>query len=376
MDFSLSEEQVAVRELAEQIFQGSVSVESVKAIEASEDRVDRELWQALADANLLGIALPEDVGGSGLGVVELCLLLEQQGRVVAPVPVWATVVLGALPLAEFGSTDQRRTWLPHVVAGEVFLTAALAEAGVNDVLSPQVRATRRDDGWRLDGSKFSVPYAHVAARVLVPAALEGGGVGVFLVDPSGAGVTVERAITTNREIHPHLRFDDAPAEPLGGDVPVGRDAVAWMLDRALLGLAALQVGVCEEAVRLAAEYTSQRMQFGKPLSAFQGVALKAADAYIDTEAIRVTVLQAAWKLSVGRPAATDVLVAKWWASEGGQHAVHVTQHLHGGMGADIDYPVHRYFLWGKQIEDTLGGATATLARLGDAIATAANVEVA
>jgi alkylation response protein AidB-like acyl-CoA dehydrogenase len=143
-----------------------------------------------------------------------------------------------------------------------------------------------------------------------------------------------------------------------------------MLDRALLGLAALQVGVCEEALRLAAEYTSQRQQFGKPLSAFQGVALKAADAYIDTEAIRVTVLQAAWKLSVGRPATADVLVAKWWASEGGQHAVHVTQHLHGGMGADVDYPVHRYFLWGKQIEDTLGGASATLARLGDVIAEA------
>jgi acyl-CoA dehydrogenase len=378
MDFSLSEEQIAVRDLAEQIFQGSVTVESVKSVEASEDRVDRDLWRALADANLLGIALPEDVGGSGLGVVELCLLLEQQGRVVAPVPVWATIVLGALPIAEFGSAAQRDAWLPRVVAGEAFLTAALSEAGVNDVFRPAVRATRgAEGGWRLDGLKVSVPAAHVAARVLVPAVVDGDGsgagvVGVFLVDPAGAGVTVERAITTNREVQPHLRFDGAPAEPLGSDTPdgdpVGAEAVGWMLDRALLGLAALQVGVCEEALRLAAEYTSQRTQFGKPLSAFQGVALKAADAYIDTEAIRVTVLQAAWKLAVGRPATTDVLVAKWWASEGGQHAVHVTQHLHGGMGADIDYPVHRYFLWGKQIEDTLGGASATLARLGDAIA--------
>jgi acyl-CoA dehydrogenase len=372
MDFTLSEEQVAVRDLAEQIFQGSVTVESVKAVEASEDRVDRELWQALAEAGLLGIALPEDAGGSGLGVVELCLMLEQQGRVVAPVPVWATVVLGALAIAEFGSPEQRSAWLPGVVAGDVFLTAALAEAGVNDVFRPQTRATRTAGGWRLDGLKVSVPYAHVAARVLVPAVLDAddGAVGVFLVDPAGSGVRVERAVTTNREVHPHLHFDGAPAEPLGGDAPVGTEAVGWMLDRALLGLAALQVGVCEEALRLAAEYTSQRQQFGKPLSAFQGVALKAADAYIDTEAIRVTVLQAAWKLSVGRPATADVLVAKWWASEGGQHAVHVTQHLHGGMGADVDYPVHRYFLWGKQIEDTLGGASATLARLGDVIAEA------
>ena len=142
MDFTLSEEQVAVRDLAEQIFQGSVTVESVKAVEASEDRVDRELWQALAEAGLLGIALPEDAGGSGLGVVELCLMLEQQGRVVAPVPVWATVVLGALAIAEFGSPEQRSAWLPGVVAGDVFLTAALAEAGVNDVFRPQARARR------------------------------------------------------------------------------------------------------------------------------------------------------------------------------------------------------------------------------------------
>ena len=132
--------------------------------------------------------------------------------------------------------------------------------------------------------------------------------------------------------------------------------------------ARLQIGVCEAATAQAAEYTSNRQQFGKPLSTFQGVQLRAADAFIDTEAIRVTTLQAAWKLDEGLDASSDVLVAKWWASEAGQHAVHNTQHLHGGMGADIDYPVHRYFLWGKQIEDTLGGASATLARLGQVLA--------
>jgi acyl-CoA dehydrogenase len=143
-----------------------------------------------------------------------------------------------------------------------------------------------------------------------------------------------------------------------------------MLDRALLGLAAIQVGVCEAALYMAAEYTNGRTQFGRPLASFQGAQMRAADAYIDTEAIRVTTLQAAWKLDAGRDATADVLVAKWWASEAGQHAVHMTQHLHGGMGADVDYPVHRYFLWGKQIEDTLGGASAQLARLGRALAEA------
>jgi len=367
MNFDLSEEQEAVRDLAEQIFSGSVDVERVKEIEASEDRFDRALWSELADANLLGIALPEEHGGSGLGVTEACLVLEQQGRVVAPVPYWATVLCGALPLAAFGAPAQQAAWLPGVVAGDVILTAALAEAGINDPLAPQAAATRDGDGWRISGFKPSVPAAHVATRVLVPASTADG-VEVLLVDPAGPGVTVERAVTTNREIVGHLTFDGAPAERVGDGSVAGERVLGAMVDRALLGLCALQVGVCESAMRQAAEYTSQRIQFGKPLSAFQGSQIRAADGYIDTEAIRVTMLQAAWKLDTGRDASSDVLVAKWWASEGGQRVVHNVQHLHGGMGADIEYPVHRYFLWGKQIEDTLGGASATLERLGRHIA--------
>ncbi len=366
MDFSLSEEQVAVRDLAEQIFQGSSSVERVKAVEAGDDRVDADLWSALADANLLGLTLPEDVGGSGLGVLELCLLLEQQGRVVAPVPLWATLALGALPLAQWGSAAQRQAWLPGVVAGDVRLTAALAETGVNDPRHPQATATRDGSAWRLDGRKVSVPAAHVADQILVPARTDDR-VAVFLLDPRSVGVTLERAVTTNREIHPHLELDGVSAETLGAPEH-GPRVLDWMVDRALLGLCALQVGVCEAALALAAAYSSNRVQFGKPLSTFQGVALKAADGYIQTEAIRVTMLQAAWRLDAGRDAAGDVLVAKWWASEGGQRVVHIAQHLHGGLGADIDYPVHRYFLWGKQIEDTLGGSSAQLARLGEELA--------
>jgi alkylation response protein AidB-like acyl-CoA dehydrogenase len=366
VDFSLSEEQAAGRDLAEQIFQSAVTVERVKAIESSDARVDRQLWRTLADANLLGLALPEDVGGSGLGILECCLVLEQQGRVVAPVPLWATIVLGAVPIAEWGTAEQRRAWLPGVVRGDTYLTAALAERGTNDARHPTVRATRDGNGWRLDGLKVSVPAAHLAARVLVPATTDDG-VAVFLLDPTAPGVTLDAAVTTNREIHPHLQLDGASAEPLGAP-EAGSRILAWMLERALLGLCALQVGVCEAAVRLAADYTSGRLQFEKPLSTFQGVAIKAADGYIQTEAIRVTMLQAAWRLDAGREASSDVLVAKWWASEGGQRVVHIAQHLHGGMGADVDYPVHRYFLWGKQIEDTLGGSSAQLARLGEALA--------
>jgi acyl-CoA dehydrogenase len=370
MDFTFTEAQDAVRDVAARIFEGMATVERVKQVEASADRVDSALWAELAKANLLGIALPEEVGGMGLVVLELCLLLEQQGRRVAPVPLLPTLVLGALPIAEFGTPAQRVALLPGVVAGDVVLTAALAEPGANDPLRSSVTAVARDGGWQLDGTKISVPAAHVAARLLVPARTGEGSLGVFLVDPSAAGVTVQRAETTNRELHSHVVLDSVTVDngSVLGDPVDGAAVVRWTVDRALVGLCALQVGVAEEAIRMAAAYSSGRVQFGKPLSTFQGVALKAADAYIDTEAMRATLWQAAWRLSEGSDATADIHVAKWWAAEGGQRVVHTTQHLHGGLGADVDYPIHRYFLWGKQNEVMLGGASQHLALLGRVIA--------
>jgi acyl-CoA dehydrogenase len=373
MDFALTDQQQAVRDLSAQIFEGLATPERIKAVEATEDRVDLELWAELARANLLGLALPEEVGGSGLGILELCLMLEQQGRRLAPVPMLATLVMAGLPLAEFGSPEQRSAWLPGVASGEVILTAALSEPGDGWAGWPSTSASvSPEGGWKLSGTRLSVPAAHVAARVLVPARVEERSVALFLVDPAGPGVGLTRAETTNREVVAHLTLDGAPAELLGDGVR-GSDVVDWLLQRVLVGVCALQVGVAEEAVRQAAAYTSGRLQFGKPLSTFQGVALKAADAYIDTEAMRVTMWQAAWRLAIGDDAGTEVEVAKWWAADAGQRIVHTTQHLHGGLGADVDYPIHRYFLWGKQLEDLLGGAGYHLARLGHRLAETAEV---
>ncbi len=211
----------------------------------------------------------------------------------------------------------------------------------------------------------------MAHRVLVPASVEGepdGGIVVAAIDPRADGVTVERTTTTNREIHPHLHLGgvEVGADDLlaGGDPTRGHEVVVWMLQRAWTGLCAIQVGVTEAAVAQTAEYLNTREQFGRPLSTFQGTMLRTADAAIDTESIRVTMWQAAWRLDRGLDADLAVSVASWFAAEAGQRAVFATQHLHGGVGADISYPIHRYFLWGKQIELVLGAPSAHLARLG------------
>jgi 3-oxocholest-4-en-26-oyl-CoA dehydrogenase beta subunit len=370
MDFSYSEEQRAVAEAANGLLSGLVTPARVAAAEETEDGVDRPLWAALAEADLLGLAVPEANGGAGYGLTELCLLLEAQGTVVAPVPLWATLVLGALPLARFGHGSQRGRWLPRVVAGEAMLTAALTGCATSVQGLPSVEATPHVGGWVLSGTELAVPQAHLAACILVPARSPDGGVLIALVNPKSPGVSLERAETTNREVHPHLHLDHVSV--LFDDVLVGasggRAALDEMLVAATIALCAMQVGVCEAALRQTAAYLNQRTQFGRPLSTFQGTMLRAADGAIDSEAMRVTWQRAAWLFDTGRPATDAARVAKWQASERGQRTVHATQHLHGGLGADVTYPIHRYFLWGKQIELLLGGGSQQLSRLGQAIA--------
>jgi 3-oxocholest-4-en-26-oyl-CoA dehydrogenase beta subunit len=376
MDFSFTEEQQAVAEAATALITGLVDPDRVRAAEQSEDGVDRALWQALAEADLLGLAVPEDQGGAGYGLMELCVLLEAQGNVVAPVPLWPTLVLGALPLARFGHPAQQGRWLPRVVSGEVMLTAALTNSAQSVQGRPSIEATPHVGGWVLSGVEFAVPQAHLAGCILVPACSPDGGVLIALVDPESPGVELERAVTTNREIHPHLHmthvsvlFEDILVGPESG-----RAALDDMLVAATTALCALQVGVCEAALRQTAAYLNQRTQFGRPLSTFQGTMLRAADGAIDIEAMRVTLLRAAWLYDTGRDATAAARIAKWQASERGQRTVHATQHLHGGLGADITYPIHRYFLWGKQIELLLGGPSLQLSRLGAQIAARAHEE--
>ena len=373
MDFALTEEQRAVSEAATGVFSGGLAdPERIAMVECTEERFDRELWQALAAADLLGLSVPEDQGGGGFGLLELCLLLEAQGNVVAPVPLWPTLVMGALPVAHFGSPAQQAAWLPGVVAGDVVLTAALSGSAMSPTSSPAVRARLdgNDGGWVLEGTELAVPQAQVADRIVVPALTEEGAVVLTLVDPKASGVTLERTVTTNREIHPHLHL--AGVRVGAGDVLVGPDAgraaLEFVLTASSIALCALQVGVCESALHQTADYLNGRNQFGRPLATFQGTMLRAADAAIDIEAMRVTWLNAAWLFDSGRDAADAARVAKWQASERGQRTVHATQHLHGGMGADITYPIHRYFLWGKQIELVLGGPSLQLSKLGASIA--------
>jgi alkylation response protein AidB-like acyl-CoA dehydrogenase len=369
MDFSYSPDQESLRSLAREILTDKVTTQRLEQVESTDDRIDHELWKDLAAAGLLGVCIPEAQGGSGLGITELSIILEEVGRAVAPVPVYSTLVLGALPIAEYGSDAQREALLPGVVSGEIILTGALQEPHNADPMAPGTTASQSGDGWVLSGTKLCVPAADAATVVLVPAKV-GNDIALFLVDPHADGVSLEPVEMTNREIQYLMTLDNVkvPASAVLGEDENGREMLHWITQRATTALCAMQTGVVDRAVRMTAEYATTREQFERPLAAFQAVSQRAANAYIDVEAVKLTTMAATWRLSEGLEAEEAISIAKFFAAEAAQRAVHTAQHIHGGVGVDLSYPLHRYFIWAKQLELTLGGGTQQLLRLGTVLA--------
>ncbi|HVA05696.1 MAG TPA: acyl-CoA dehydrogenase family protein [Acidimicrobiales bacterium] len=384
MDFTYSDEQEAVRELAGRIFGERVTHERLKEIEANvsdEGPIDRDLWRELANAGLIGIHLSEDVGGAGLDFVAACLVVEAAGRTAAYVPVVETMVYGAQPIANFGTETQKKEWLSGVCSGDTILTAALAELSGEVILpgetSPATTATEQADGsWVLHGTKACVPAAFLADAILVPATRRNAdgtstGCGVFIVPADSDGLSFVRQTTTTGRPEAIMELAGVNVRPegqVGGDGADGEAIVTSLTEHATTALCVQEAGACAAALALTAEYTKTRVQFEKPIATFQAVGQRAADAYVDTEAIRLTAWQAASRLAAGLPAASEVAVAKFWAADGGQRVVHAAVHLHGGVGVDRDYPLHRFFLLTRQIELTLGGASESLRRLGRMLA--------
>jgi hypothetical protein len=206
--------------------------------------------------------------------------------------------------------------------------------------------------------------------VIVPARADDGAILLFLVEPAASGVRLVAQETSDGQPHGELTLDgvrvDAASRLAAGQD--GAAALRWIVERAIVARCMMQLGVTERALEMTAQYGRDRVQFDRPIGSFQAVHQRAADAYINVAAIRLTAWEAAWRLAHDREAASYVAVAKFWASEGGQFASYACQHLHGGIGIDVDYPLHRHFRWAIQIEHELGSAKHHLERLGRSIA--------
>ncbi|GAA3146652.1 acyl-CoA dehydrogenase family protein [Planomonospora alba] len=337
MDFTFDEDQTALRELAVEICSGP----------------PEQIWNNLARSGLIGVALPEETGGSSASFLEFCLVVE---ATAAHAPLIEGVLLGAAPVAAFGTAQQRARLIPPVCEGASVLPAAL-EAGRAHAV--------REDGWRLTGEHPFVPLADRARRILVNA-----GSGLFLLDPAADGVQLLRQDTLTGQPEFVLRLQRAPVAEEDVLRPPGQggEVLDWLLPRVTAAYCVHQAGCAAAALELTAAHLRTREQFGRPLATFQAVSQRIADAYIDVEGQRLTAWQAAWRLAAGLDAAEEVQIAAWWACDAGPRVLHAAQHLHGGLGTDLDYPLHRYFLAGKRNELILGGSSARLLELGGLLA--------
>jgi 3-oxo-4-pregnene-20-carboxyl-CoA dehydrogenase alpha subunit len=344
MRFALDEKQQAVADLAGEVLDGSGA-----------DAPERA-WKALGQAGLLALAVPTRLGGDGLGMVETGVLLAEVGRRAVPVPALATLALGVLPVTRWGSDEQQEDLLAGVAAAGTVLTAAVREPSEP---MPAVPRTTVRDGLLVTGTKVGVAYAEQAHRILVPVAASAGGSAVAIVDPRAPGVSLTRTPVSGATPEYTMRMDGVRATGM-----LGAATAADVYRYAIAGTCAVGDGVLAGALALTTAHIGTREQFGRPLAAFQAVAQQIADVYVASRTVRLAALSACWRLSVSTSDCDAELdVAAYWLAQEGPPALRTCHHLHGGIGLDISYPLHRYSALMRDMVRSLGGADYRLDRL-------------
>src|SRR5580765_201165 len=363
MDIGFTEEQELLRDTARKFLDSECDTKFVRRMMATEAAVTPEFWGKLAENGWLGITYPEDSGGSGLGLVDLVVLMEEVGRAVMPGPFPATVLLGGAAIAEAGSPSQRREFLPGITTGDTKATLAATEPNARwDAAGITLAGGEARGGFTLSGTKLFVPDAHLADVLVVAARTRDGstmedGVSLFLVPKGTPGVAVRvlPSVDETRKLC-EVKFDNVtvPATALLGDLNGGWPALARVIERAAVALAAEMCGAAQRVLEMTVDYAKLRVAFGKPIGTYQGVKHKCADMLIEIENAKSLTYYAAWAVDESEPdAAMAVSMAKAAASDAGRKVCAAGIQLHGGIGMTWEHDLKR----AKASEIALGDAT-------------------
>jgi alkylation response protein AidB-like acyl-CoA dehydrogenase len=368
VDFAAGETQEAVAGVAARVLSQVHPPLPPAPLEPGQERAqlqwhDPALWKELGQAGLLSLALPAWLGGDGLSVMETAALLTEVGRQAAPVPALATLLLGVLPVTRWGSRDLQQALLAGVAAGDTVLTAAVREPSDSMPAAPATTARWSGGSGTVSGVKIGVPYGAAAARILVPASIASGGTGVVIIDPSADGVSLLQTTSSAGAPEYTLRLDQVPVSHVLGTAAGGR-VVQDLYQLAVAGACCLADGALSAALALTTAYVGSREQFGRPLAAFQAVAQQISDVYITARTLHLATLSACWRLETRREAGSDLDVAAYWLARHAPAAIRTCHHLHGGIGMDVTYPLHRYFALVKDLVRFVGGADYRLDQLG------------
>ncbi len=356
MDFDFSAEQKQLKETARRFLADKCSSKAVRVILDGPESYDRNLWKEMAAMGFLGTAIPEEHGGLGLGYLELCVIAEELGRAVAPVPFASTVYLGAEFLKAAGSEAQKQAWLPKIAAGEAIGCFAFAE-GVGEVTPKAIKTSA--SGGRLNGSKIPVLDGDIADFAVVAARTGTGNderaISLFLVDLKSPGVTRSKVETVDpTRSQARLDFADVAAEPLGA-AGAGWPVIADVFNRAAILIAFEQVGGADRALEMGRDYALERMAFGRPIGSFQAIKHMLADMYVSATLARSNCYYAAWALSTGAAELPEAAAtARVSATQAFQHCAKNNIQVHGGMGFTWQFDCHLYYRRSHQLALALG----------------------
>jgi len=360
MNFSFSEDQILLRNSVRAALDEECKPAHVRAMAEDPRGYGEAFWGEMAKLGWLGLPLPEEQGGAGLGLVELALVLEEMGRAAYPGPYFASVVLAGLGLGLAGSAAQKEKWLPAIASGRARGTAALLEDSLDwDPAATTATARPSGAGWTLDGVKRFVPWAHVADVALVPARSPEG-LSLFLVDPRAAGVTLTPMVgidLSNRWSEMRLAGVAVPAEALMGPAGGAGRALEALLQRAAVAAAAEMLGAARRCLDMSVGYVKVREQFGQLIGSFQAIRHRCAEMLLEVENSHAAVYYAAWALTAGaEDAAMAASVCKSYVSEAARTVCGDAIQVHGGIGFTWEYDLHLYFKRAKALEPLYGDA--------------------
>ncbi|MFT4098278.1 MAG: acyl-CoA dehydrogenase family protein [Rhodoblastus sp.] len=358
MNFDFSDEQKQLRDEARRFLSENSTPKHVRAILEGKDTYDRALWKGLAELGLIGVAIPEEFGGAGAGRLELCVVAEELGRALAPVPYSSTVYLAAELLMLAGSDAQKKQWLPRIASGEAIGTLALVE-GVGDPTPRSIMTAA--SGGKVSGTKTLVPDGGVADFAIVVARE-----GLFIVDLAGAGVTRENVETVDpTRNHARIVFNNAPGDALGNGADAW-DLVNKVLDRAAILVAFEQIGGSDRALEMGRDYALDRIAFGRPIGSFQAVKHMLADMYVAATLARSNAYYGAWALSTDAGELAEAAAnARVSATQAYQLCSKNNTQVHGGMGFTWEFDCHLYYRRSNLLALTLGSLTMWENRLID-----------
>ena len=365
MDLGLSEEQEMLKNFARDFLEKECPEKLVRDMEEDEKGYSPELWQKMAEQGWQGLVIPPDYGGTGMTYVDLVILLEEFGRALVPGPFVPTVVGGAIPILEMGSEAQKKEFLPKIASGNLIMTLAHTEPSARfDAEGVELEAKADGDAYVLNGTKLFVRDSHVSDYMMVVARTKKGanpedGITLFLVDSKSSGVTHTLLKTIASDKQTEVKFENVkvPKANMLGPVDQGWGPFKKVALKATVAECAYLVGLAQMDFEISVNYAKERVQFGRPIGAFQAIQHKCADMVTDVDGARFIMYKAAWSVAEDEPdAEMDAHMAKAWCSEATRRVVAQGQQIHGGIGFTKDYNVQLYFRRQKAAELAWGDA--------------------